>query len=45
MHLFGNNSSMLPTPLWSVGKSIFLHDVFIYKHCIYKFINIVYIYL
>ena len=23
MHLVGNNSSMQPTPLWSVGKSVF----------------------
>ena len=27
MHLVGNNSSMQPTQLWSVGKSTFLHDV------------------
>jgi len=27
MHLVGNNSSMQPIPLWSMGKSIFLHDV------------------
>jgi len=26
MHLVGNNSSMQPTQLWSVGKSTFLHD-------------------
>jgi len=34
MHLFGNNSSMQPTQLWSVGKSTFLHG------CV--FINIVF---
>jgi len=32
MHLVGNNSSMQPTPLWSVGKSSFLHDVYFLKH-------------
>ena len=30
--LVGNNSSMQPTPLWSVGKSTFL-PMCIYKHC------------
>jgi len=29
MHLVGNNSSMQPTPLWSVGKFTFLHDVYL----------------
>jgi len=29
MHLVGNNSSMQPTQLWSVGKSTFLHDVYL----------------
>jgi len=29
MHLVGNNSSMQPTPLWSVGKSTFLHDLYL----------------
>ena len=32
MHLVGNNSSMQPTQLWSVGKSIFFM-MCIYKHC------------
>ena len=27
MHLVGNNSSMQTTPLWSVGKFTFLHDL------------------
>ena len=27
MHLVGNNSSIQPTPLWSVGKCPFLHDL------------------
>jgi len=27
MHLVGNNLSMQPTPLWSVGKFTFLHDL------------------
>jgi len=27
MHLVGNHLSMQPTPLWSVGKSTFLHNV------------------
>jgi len=27
MHLVGNNSSMQPTPLWSVDKFAFLHDL------------------
>jgi len=29
MRLAGNNSSMQPTQLWSVGKSTFLHDVYL----------------
>jgi len=29
MHLVGNNSPMQPTPLWSVGKSTFLHDLYL----------------
>jgi len=29
MHLVGNNSSMQHTQLWSVGKSTFLHDVYL----------------
>jgi len=28
MHLVGNNSSMQPTPIWSVGKLTFLHDLY-----------------
>ena len=32
MHLVGNNSSMQPTQLWSVGKSTFFM-MCIYKHC------------
>ena len=27
MHLVGNNPSMQPTPLWSVGKFTFFHDL------------------
>jgi len=29
MHLVGNTSSMQHTQLWSVGKSTFLHDVYL----------------
>jgi len=33
MHLVGNNSSMKLIPLWSVGKFIFLHDLYVgHKH-------------
>jgi len=28
MHLVGNNSSMELTPLWSVGKFLFLHGLY-----------------
>jgi len=35
MHLVGDNSSMQPTQLWSVGKSTFLHDHHIMMMCIY----------
>jgi len=27
--LVGNNLSMQPTPLWSVGKITFLHDLYV----------------
>ena len=33
MRLVGNNSSMQLTPLWSVDKFTFHHDLYIYKHC------------
>jgi len=29
MHLVGNNSSIQPTPLWSVDKLTFLHDLYL----------------